>query len=178
MLDLKTGRFVINAEKGWELHPFMTREEFMASDFFKSEHLIKENFDINAPFFGFRNVDIDGYKMWMTVYIRSDIHNDKKYVEEIELVSKEALEFYDRAYDSTWKQAAYDVKRLHDEFLLHETGLDEGCMDDRKENCFNVDWGYFNSSINLMHQPEIQISINYRNLTEEDKKELESVEIY
>ena len=76
MLDLKTGRFVINAEKGWELHPFMTREEFMASDLFKSEHLIKENFDINDPFFSFRNVDIDGYKMWVTVYLRFNFHKD------------------------------------------------------------------------------------------------------
>ena len=28
MLDLKTGRFVIDAEKGWEPHPFMSRKEF------------------------------------------------------------------------------------------------------------------------------------------------------
>ena len=178
MLDLKTGRFVINAEKGWELHPFMTREEFMASDFFNSEHLIKENFDINDPFFSFKDVDIDGYKMYMTVFIRSDIHKEKKYVEEFVLHSKEYLDYYKRAYEGNWEEAAYDVKRLHDEFLLHETGLDNGCMDERKENCFRVDWGAFNSCINLMHQPDIYIKIRYRNLTEEDKKELENVDIY
>ena len=176
MLDLKTGRFVINAEKGWELHPFMTREEFMASDLFKSEHLIKENFDINDPFFSFRNVDIDGYKMWVTVYLRFNFHKDVQYVKKIELDSKQALDFYDRPYDETWKQAAFDVKRLHDQFLLHETGLDSGCIDEnKKENWFNVDWGNFYSSINLMHQPEIRISINYNNLTQEDKAELDKI---
>jgi hypothetical protein len=36
MLDLKTGRFVIDAEKGWELHPFMSRKEFFDSGLFKS----------------------------------------------------------------------------------------------------------------------------------------------
>ena len=175
MLDLKTGRFVINAEKGWELHPFMTREEFLASGFFNSEHLIKENFDVNDPFFSFKDVDIDGYKMYMTVFLRQNFRKEHYYVDMIQLTSKEAIEFYDRPYDNTWKQAAFDVKHLHDKFLLHETGLDEGSMEGEKENDFMLDWGSFSSSICLMHQPEIVISIDYDNLTEEDGKELDKM---
>ncbi len=175
MLDLKTGRFVINAEKGWELHPFMTREEFMASDFFKSEHLIRDNFDINSPIFFFKGVKIDGYEMFMRVFLRGNFRKKNKYVKKIQLVSKEAIEFYDRSYDETWEQAAYEVKRLHDKFLMHETGLDEGHMDGGKENDFMVEWGSFSSSICLMHQPEIVISIDYDNLTEEDRKELDKI---
>lgn len=178
MLDLKTGRFVINAEKGWELHPFMTREEFMASDFFKSEHLVKRDSYDNRCVFDFRDVDIDGYKMWVSVFMEFDIHKECEYVDKIVLCSNDALDFYDRPYDSSWREAAFEVKRLHDEFLLHETGLDKACVDNRKENWFNVDWGTFNSSINLMHQPVIEITLRYRNLTEEDKKELENVDIY
>ena len=174
MLDLKTGRFVINAEKGWELHPFMTREEFMASDFFKSEHLVKRDSYVNRSIFDFCDVDIDGYKMWVSVFLEFDIHKEYEYVEKIVLCSNDALDFYDRPYDSTWRESAFEVKRLHDEFLLHETGLDKVCIDESKiENQFSVDWGDFNSSICLMHQPVIEITINYDNLTEEDCAELD-----
>ena len=99
MLDLKTGRFVINAEKGWELHPFMTREEFMASDFFNSEHLIKENFDVNDQIFDFRDVNIDGYRMWIMVFFEFDIHKEHEYVQKIVLRSKEYLDLSIRRYE-------------------------------------------------------------------------------
>ena len=46
MLDLKTGRFVIDAEKGWELHPFMSRKEFFNSALFKSKYPNKD--EINS----------------------------------------------------------------------------------------------------------------------------------
>lgn len=173
MLDLKTGKFVIDAEKGWEVHPFMTREEFQKSGLFNSEYLIKpEKFNLDDPFFGFKPINIDGYEMYVCIYIggRHDC------VRRIELASVESYEFESAHHDETWEKRAFDIKRMHDEFLMHEVGLDKAYIDsEKRENLYSVEWGDFQSSICLRYEPDISIAINYTNLTEEDKKELDAL---
>lgn len=171
MLDLKTGKFVIDAEKGWEVHPFMTREEFQKSGLFNSEYLIKnEKFNLDDPFFGFKPINIDGYEMYVCIYIggRHDC------VRRIELASVESYEFGSSHYDETWEKRAFDIKRMHDEFLMREIGLEKANIDsEKRENWYSVEWGDFQSSICLRYEPDISIAINYRNLTEKDIEELD-----
>ena len=171
MLDLKTGKFVIDAEKGWEVHPFMTREEFQKSGLFNSEYLIKpEKFNLDDPFFGFKPINIDGYEIYVCIYIggRHDC------VRRIELASVESYEFESAHHDETWEKRAFDIKRMHDEFLMHEVGLDKAYIDsEKRENLYSVEWGDFQSSICLRYEPDISIAINYRNLTEKDIEELD-----
>lgn len=174
MLDLKTGKFVIDAEKGWEVHPFMTREEFQKSGLFNSEYLIRDpEFSMDDPFFCFKPININGCDMCMTIFVggRHDC------VRKIELTSKEAKYFYGEPYlTEGWEKKAFDIKRMHDEFLMHELGLDKSNIDsDKRENWYNVEWGDFHSSICLMHDPDISISINYDNLTADDKKRLDEI---
>ena len=169
MLDLKTGKFVIDAEKGWEVHPFMTREEFQKSGLFNSEYLIKgENFKKERSIFNFKSINIDGCEMYMCVLLE---YGEKGYVEEIKLTSKESYEFHSRSYDENWRKAAFDIKRMHDEFLIREVGLNSANIDSEKyDNDYITDWGTFSSNICLMHEPDISITIRYDNITEEDKK--------
>ncbi len=170
MLDLKTGKFVIDAEKGWEVHPFMTREEFQKSGLFNSEYLIRDpEFSMDDPFFCFKPINISGCEMCLTIFVGGR-HNC---VREIELVSKDAYEFYKRPYDENWRKSAFDVKRMHDEFLMREVGLKLSNIDSEKyDNDYDTDWGTFSSNICLMYDPDISISIKYRNLTDEDIKRL------
>ncbi len=173
MLDLKTGKFVIDAEKGWEVHPFMTREEFQKSGLFNSEYLIKDpKFSMDDPFFCFKPINMNGCDMCMTIFVGGS-HDC---VREIELVSEDAYEFYNRPYDENWREAAFDVKKMHDEFLMREVGLNSSNIDSEKyDNDYDTDWGTFSSNICLMHDPDISITISYDNLTEEDKKRLDEI---
>ncbi|MBR5375525.1 MAG: hypothetical protein IK131_12765 [Paludibacteraceae bacterium] len=173
MLDLKTGRFVIDAQKMWELHPFMTREAFLRSDLFHSDYLIKhKSFGLDDPFFGFKPIDMDGQWMYMTVYVggRHDC------VSQIELTSMESYDFRHRPYDVDWESTALGIKRMHDEFLMREVGLEKKHVSFEKfENWYNVEWGSFRSSICLLHEPDISITIEYDNLTEADRHELDGL---
>lgn len=173
MLDLKTGRFVIDAQKAWELHPFMSREAFQRSDLFNSDYLIKHDlFGLDNPFFGFKPIDMDGHWMYMTVYVggRHDC------VCQIELTSMESYDFRRRPFDGDWEPTALGIKRVHDEFLMREVGLSmEHVALEKFENCYNVEWGSFRSGICLLHEPDISITIEYDNLTDTDRRELEEL---
>ena len=169
MLDLKTGKFVIDAEKGWEVHPFMTREEFQKSGLFNSEYLIRDpKFSMDDPFFGFKPININGCDMYMCIFVGE---GEKGFVETIELSSVESYKFHWRPYDENWEKTAFDIKRMHDEFLMREVGLSSSNIDSEKyDNDYLTDWGTFSSNICLMHEPDISITIRYDNITEEDRK--------
>lgn len=173
MLDLKTGKFVIDAEKGWEVHPFMTREEFQKSGLFNSEYqIIDKDFKLSDPFFSFKPILMNGCNMYMTIFVGGS-HDC---VKRIVLTSKEAYELHEGAYGENWREAAHDIKRMHDEFLMREVGLDKGNIDSEKnENWFTVEWGDFHSSMSLRYEPVLDITISYDNLTEEDKKRLDEI---
>lgn len=173
MLDLKTGSFVIDAQKAWELHPFMTREEFQRTALFDSDYLIRnELFALDNPFFSFKPIEMGGCWMYMTVYVGG--HHDC--VSQIELTSRESYDFRYRPYDGDWEAAAFGIKRMHDKFLMRETGLGmEHVALEKFENWYNVEWGSFRSGICLLHEPDISITIEYDNLTEADKRELDEL---
>ncbi len=174
MLDLKTGRFVIDAEKGWELHPFMSRQEFFNSGLFNSEYLDKEDdFSLKDNVFIFGPMSINGYEMYMNV-IFGGLHDC---VEKIRLISTKLSEIKDiNNMPSNWEEIAYETKRTHDEFLQKETSMSPSCLDEDKDNSFMVSWGSFRSDFSLRYDiPSAQIVINYDNLTEEDNKRLEAI---
>ncbi len=173
MLDLKTGRFVIDAEKGWELHPFMSRQEFFNSGLFKSEYLKKKDLNLKDDVFIFGPMSINGYEMYMNV-IFGGLHDC---VEKIRLVSTKLSEIKDiNNMPSNWKEIAYEAKRINDEFLQKETSMAPSCLDEDKDNSFMVSWGSFRSDFCLRYDiPDVEIVINYDNLTEEDNKRLEAI---
>lgn len=173
MLDLKTGRFVIDAEKGWELHPFMSRKEFLNSALFYSEYLDRKDLSLKDDVFGFGPMSINGYEMYMTV----DFGGLHDCVERIRLISTKLSEIPDiNNMPSNWKEIAYETKRIHDEFLQKETSMAPSCLDEDKDNSYMVSWGSFRSDFCLRYDiPDVEIVINYDNLTEEDKAELEKI---
>ena len=173
MLDLKTGRFVIDAEKGWELHPFMSRKEFLNSALFYSEYLDRKDLKPEDRSFHFGPLCIDGYDMHLNV----DFGGLHDCVEKIRLISTKLSEIKDiNNMPSNWEEIAYETKRTHDEFLQKETAMNPSCLDEDKDNSFMVSWGGFRSDFCLRYDiPDVEIVINYDNLTEEDNKRLEAI---
>ena len=173
MLDLKTGRFVINEEKGWEFHPFMSRKEFFESGLFKSEYLDKKDLSLDDEAFHFGPLNINGYEMNMCV----DFGGLHDCVERIRLISTKMLEIPDiNCMPDNWREIAYETKRTHDEFLQKETSMAPSCLDEDKDNSYMVSWGSFRSDFCLRYDiPDVEIVINYDNLTEEDNKRLENM---
>ena len=173
MLDLKTGRFVIDAEKGWELHPFMSRKEFFDSGLFKSEFLNKKDLNLKDDVFGFGPMSINGYEMYMTV----DFGGLHDCVERITLISTKLSEIKDiNNMPSNWKEIAYETKRIHDEFLQKEMSVALHGAGDEKDKSFMLPWGGVRSDFCLRYDiPDVEIVINYDNLTEEDNKRLEAI---
>ena len=108
--------------------------------------------------------------MYMTIFVGGS-HDC---VRRIVLTSKESYEFHWRKYDENWEKEAFDIKRMHDEFLMREVGLNSSNVDSGKyDNDYDTDWGTFSSNICLMHEPDISITITYDNITEEEKIELD-----
>ena len=172
MLDLKTGRFVIDAEKGWELHPFMSRQEFFNSALFKSKYPNKDEINSDKKSYNLGLVNINGYEMYMSV-ILGGLHDC---IEMITLVSVKMTITDINNMPSNWKEIAYETKRTHDEFLQKETSMAPSCLDEDKDNSYMVSWGSFRSDFCLRYDiPDVEIVINYDNLTEEDNKRLENM---
>ena len=108
--------------------------------------------------------------MYMTIFVGGS-HDC---VKRIVLTSKEAYELHEGAYGENWREAAHDIKRMHDEFLMREVRLDKGNIDSEKnENWFTVEWGDFHSSMSLRYEPVLDITISYDNITKEERIELE-----
>lgn len=91
MLDLKTGRFVIDAEKGWELHPFMSRKEFFDSGLFKSAFPDINEIKTDKRSYHLGIVSINGYEMY-TKIVLGGLHDC---VEKIRLISTKPSEIQD-----------------------------------------------------------------------------------
>ena len=173
MLDLKTGRFVINEEKGWEFHPFMSRKEFFESGLFKSEYLYRKDLSLDDDVFHFGPLNINGYEMNMNVVL-GGLHDC---VKRIRLISTKLMEIPDiNCMPDNWREIAYEVKRIHDEFLQKETAMSPSDIDKDRENSFSLSWGSFGSSFCLRYDmPSADIEISYDNFTEEDKAELDKI---
>ncbi len=170
MLDLKTGRFVIDAEKGWELHPFMSRQEFFYSALFKSKYPHKG--DREKRTFNFGKVFIDGYEMFMLVTF-GGLHDC---VERVTLVSVKMTITDINNMPSNWKEIAYEVKRTHDEFLQKQMEVSFADAGSDKDHSFMLPWGDVRSDFSLRYDiPSAEVVISYRNRTEEDDAMLEKL---
>ncbi len=176
MLDLKTGRFVIDAEKGWELHPFMSRKEFLNSALFYSEYLDRKDLSLKDDVFGFGPMSINGYEMYMTV----DFGGLHDCVEKIRLISTKLSEIKDiNNMPSNWKEIAYETKRIHDEFLQKEMSVALHGAGDEKDKSFMLPWGGVRSDFCLRYDiPSAEIVINYFNITDDDRKELKDIPLW
>ena len=173
MLDLKTGRFVIDAEMGWELHPFMSRKEFLNSALFYSEYLDRKDLSLKDDVFGFGPMSINGYEMYMTV----DFGGLHDCVERITLISTKLSEIKDiNNMPSNWKEIAYETKRIHDEFLQKEMSVALHGAGDEKDKSFMLPWGGVRSDFCLRYDiPSAEVVIEYANLTSEDEERLDKL---
>lgn len=173
MLDLKTGRFVIDAEKGWELHPFMSRKEFLNSALFYSEYLDRKDLKPEDRSFHFGPLCIDGYDMHLNV----DFGGLHDCVERIRLISTKLSEIPDiNNMPSNWKEIAYETKRIHDEFLQKEMSVALHGAGDEKDKSFMLPWGGVRSDFCLRYDiPSAEVVIEYANLTSEDEERLDKL---
>lgn len=172
MLDIKTGRFVINEEKGWELHPFMSRKEFFESGLFKSAFPDINKIKTDKKSYNLGKVNIDGYEMYMSV-ILGGLHDC---IEMITIVSEKMTIKDINNMPSNWKEIAYETKRIHDEFLQKEMSVALRGAGDEKDKSFMLPWGGVRSDFCLRYDiPDVEIVIDYDNLTEEDNEMLEKL---
>ncbi|MCR5568999.1 MAG: hypothetical protein K6G31_06965 [Paludibacteraceae bacterium] len=176
MLDLKTGRFVIDAGKGWELHPFMSRQEFFDSGLFKSAFPDINEIKTDKRSYHLGIVSINGYEMY-TKIVLGGLHDC---VEKIRLISTELSEIQDiNNMPSNWKEIAYETKRIHDEFLQKEMSVALHGAGDEKDKSFMLPWGGVRSDFCLRYDiPSAEIVINYFNITDDDRKELKDIPLW
>ena len=172
MLDLKTGRFVINEEKGWELHPFMSRKEFFDSGLFKSAFPDINEIKTDKRSYNLGIVSINGYKMYMHIML-GGLHDC---IERISLVSEKMTIKDINNMPSNWKEIAYETKRIHDEFLQKEMSVALHGAGDEKDKSFMLPWGGVRSDFCLRYDiPSAEVVIEYANLTSEDEERLDKL---
>lgn len=111
MIDLKTGRFVINEEKGWFIEPGMKIQDLINSNLYLNGPLddgFKEHPEWGAYF---SHIDINGYDMSVQIIV-DNFH----YVNQIIMYLHDAHE------PALSKEEAYRFKSLHDKFLSEQIG--------------------------------------------------------
>ncbi|MCQ2208991.1 MAG: hypothetical protein MJZ34_01745 [Paludibacteraceae bacterium] len=148
MIDLKTGRFVINEEKGWFIEPGMKKEDLKNSKLYLNGPL-SENYKLHPEWRGayFNHIDINGYDMNVDVEV-----NRFNYVDCINMY------LYDAHEPDLSKEEAYRFKSLHDKFLSEQIGNQ---LKSKGEIWLDYEWGSISSEISLMHFTTVEIVIRY-----------------
>lgn len=148
MIDLKTGKIVINEQKGWVLEPGMKWEDLKKSNIYVNGP-IHENYRLHPEWQGafFEHIDIDGFDMSVDVNVDMDGYIDEIYV------------YHPDAHNQCLsKEEAYKFKAFHDEFISHQIGNQ---LKGSGEIWLDYDWGSITSEINLMHDSIVDIIIRY-----------------
>lgn len=170
MFDLKTGRFVLNEMKGWELRPFMTKEEFINSDLFQSEYIGKnKEYKPDDWVFNFGLIEMNGEKMFLSVCL----HRTKGYVDHVKFASERTTELRDENRQEENDRIADEISKLHKSFLEKETS-------EKGEWCWHKDWGElcscaYGTDPRDGYPPQVYIELNYMNLTKDDIAELDKM---
>lgn len=148
MIDLKTGKIVINEQKGWVLEPGMKREDLKKSDLYINGPL-SEYYRQHPELLGafFEHIDIDGFDMSVDVNVDTNGYIHKIFI------------YHPDAHNQCLsKEEAYKFKAFHDEFISHQIGNQ---LKGSGEIWLDYDWGSITSEINLMHDSIVDIIIRY-----------------
>ncbi len=165
MLDISTGRLILNETEGWEISPFLTRSDLMESSFWRMSQGNTQNIRSNAKNLHINKITIDEYVFSMEIHIG---RND--FIDEITLRSERASEIQQWSGRPGWEAIAKEEKQIHEEFLRKATSLPTLFTTDKDEQTIETNWGSISSIMDLSSEPDIRISIRYRNLSAAEKE--------
>lgn len=165
MLDISTGKFTPNNNEGWEIAPFLSKNDFIISKFWEDNRQKRRETDETGRTFHFDQLSIYGQRMSMEIRI-----GRSGYIDEVTLRTDMAANIHEWISKPDWEETARRQKKIHDEILLHETAIPSELLTDKDELTIDTDWGSISSVMDLSSEPDIRITIRYRNLSEADKE--------
>lgn len=165
MIDIKTGRFTINSEEGWEMAPFLTIKELMSSKFWQANQAELCEERSNKKTFFFNHLTISGYSLSMEIHVG---RND--YIDGITLRTELSTNIQEWISGTEWESNALKQKQTLDEFLIREASIPPQLISKDKELSIDTSWGGITSVMDLSSTPDIRITIRYRNMSESDKE--------
>lgn len=165
MIDIKTGRFTINSEEGWEMTPFLTIKELTSSKLWQANQseLCEER--SNKRTFFFKQLEINGYPLSMEIHVG---RND--YIDGITLRTELSANIHEWISGPEWESTALKQKQTLDEFLIRETSIPPQLISKDKDLSIDTNWGCITSVMDLSANPDICVTIRYRNMSESDKE--------
>ncbi|MCR5496236.1 MAG: hypothetical protein K6F48_00160 [Paludibacteraceae bacterium] len=165
MLDISTGRFVINEREGWEFAPFFSRDELMGSKFWRDNQSNRTDLGGTGRTFLFDHLPISDHRMSMELHI-----GRSGYIDKVTLRTDLAANIQEWFSKPGWEETALKQKRIHDQFLAHETSMSPDLLSEKDELSISAEWGGITSVMDLSAEPDVRIVIRYRNLSEADKE--------
>ena len=165
MLDISTGKFTPNNTQGWEIAPFLSKNDFINSKFWVDNKQKRRESNETGRTFHFDQLSMFDQRMSMEIRI-----GRTGFIDEVTLRTEMAANIHQWYSKPDWEERAIRQKKIHDEILLHETNIPSELLTDKDELTIDTDWGSISSVMNLSPEPDIRITIRYRNLSEADKE--------
>ena len=165
MLDISTGKFTPNNTQGWEIAPFLSKNDFINSKFWADNKQKRRESNETGRTFHFDQLSMFDQRMSMEIRI-----GRTGFIDEVTLRTEMAANIHQWYSKPDWEERAIRQKKIHDEILLHETNIPSELLTDKDELTIDTDWGSISSVMNLSPEPDIRITIRYRNLSEADKE--------
>ncbi len=143
----------------------LTKEEFLHSPMYESLNKREDIPNKQTRRITIGNLSIDGTEVYL------EVHLDKNdYIDEVIIRMPQAISPSEWSEKNNWEEKAIEIKRLQDEFLTHETGLSANLFNGKDEFYLGTNWGSISTTYNLAFEPDIHISIRYRNMTDNEKE--------
>lgn len=143
----------------------LTKEEFIHSPLYESFNKVGE-----APIKQTRRISIGPLPIDGTD-VSLEVHLDKNdFVDEIIIRMPKAISPGKWSEQTNWEEQATEIKRQQEEFLIRETGLSAELFNGKEEFYLGTNWGAISTTYNLAFEPDIHISIRYRNMTDNEKE--------
>lgn len=165
MIDISTGIFSIDILKGWQISPMLSKKEFLRSPLYESCCKGKDYQATDRHNIYVGPLTIGAFVVNMEVHI-----GDNDFIDEVTLRMPQDRETEMWNNKIEWEKLAYETKQKQEEFLRQETGLSSDLFNGKKEFYLGANWGSISTTYCLSFEPDIHISIRYRNMTEEEKK--------
>ncbi len=77
MLDISTGKFILNSQEEWVISPFLSKNDLMNSKFWDANKEGLRHASSNGRSFFFERLTIDGYPLSMEIHIGRNDYVDK-----------------------------------------------------------------------------------------------------
>lgn len=164
MFDITTGFFQIDPEKGYLLRPQFSRRDFIESPLYQEAMTNQQCTTKGNHCYRLENIVIGNEPMQITLHFD---RND--YMDRIVLKSLEAANTITWSQQESWKETASNIKAKQDALLLKECQIARETFPS-EELRFDASWGSITSSMELTEEPEICLTIRYRNLSKEQQE--------